>query len=713
MSSADLDRLLPLLTLQVGVIVGVARLLGVLFRRMSQPQVIGEVIGGLLLGPSFLGWIAPGLSAALFPPEAMAFLRVIAEFGIVVFMFLVGLELNPALLRQRGRAALAISITSIVVPFVLGVAVALPLYTQLAGPNVSRLGFAGFLGAAMSITAFPVLARILIERDLLHTRLGALAITCAAFDDVVGWCLLAVVAAIGHAWGFLPRAEMIGWVLVYVGIMFLAVRPLLRRMAVVYANRGMVSQNLLAIILVLLMASALATQWIGIHAIFGAFILGAMMPKLGGFVRELSEKLEDFATVFFLPIYFAYTGLRTQIGVVDSPAMWLVCLSLLGVAVVGKFGGSFVAARATGLTWREAAALGALVNTRGLMELIILNVGLDLGLITPTLFAMMVLMAVITTTMTAPVLSLIDPRHRLQPSPVEPESSAPDGAVLVSVALSASGPRLLDMALALAESETPRVYALHVERPVERGALGANVPEDEAHADGSLAALVAHAEQRGAMVRPVAVTSRVPAESIIEVARLKGVRLIVMGWHKPVFSRSVLGGTLDRVMRRSSADMAIFIDKGMPNPPHRILLPYSGTVHDQLALRLAARLARRAGADLTLLHVVHPGRAEPRIEREARQLLDTVAPEPMTGHTIRLLVIETDRPVDAVLAEAARHDLTVLGVGEEWELAPQLFGLRSERVAVENPASLLIVRGAARSSEADSEKRKAESRSRW
>jgi Kef-type K+ transport system membrane component KefB/nucleotide-binding universal stress UspA family protein len=693
---ADLGHLVALLTVQVAVIVGASRLLGVFVRRYGQPQVIGEVIAGLLLGPSFFGWIAPGLSQTLFPPQSMPMLGVVAEFGIVIFMFLIGLELNPALLRQRGGTAVLISGTSIIVPFVLGAGVALPLFGALAGPGVSRVAFAGFLGAAMAITAFPVLARILIERDLLRSRLGTLALTCAAVDDVAGWCLLALVAAIGHAHGSLDGFATIAWLVVYLVVMVVAVRPLLRRIADVYANRGMVSQNLLATVFVLLLVSSLTTQWIGIHAIFGAFILGALMPKVGGFVGELAEKLEDFTTVVFLPVYFAYTGLRTQVGLVDSLWLWLVFLLLLLVAVAGKFGGSTLAARFSGLSWRESAALGALVNTRGLMELIILNVGLDLGLITPAVFAMMVMVAIITTVMTAPALSLIDPHGSLQTAPIEPEPSAADGALLIPIALSDSGPRLLDMALALPESDTPRVYALHVGRPVERGALGANMPAEDG-AEAVLGPLLAHGRSRGIDVRPVAVISRNTADEICEVAHLKGARLIVMGWHKPVFARSVLGGTLDRVMRRcSDVDVAVFIDKGMPALPARILLPYSGTVHDQLALRLATRLARRSGADLTLLHVVHPGQRQRRVEREARQLLDTVAPEPMTGHTIRLLVIETDEPVESVLAEAARHDLTVLGVGDEWELAPQLFGLRSERVAVDNPASLLIVRSGAR-----------------
>jgi Kef-type K+ transport system membrane component KefB/nucleotide-binding universal stress UspA family protein len=696
-SAGDLDRLLLLLTIQAGVIIGVSRLLGVLFRRYRQPQVIGEVVAGILLGPSLLGWAAPEVSAALFPHESLPFLKIVAEVGIVFFMFLIGLELNPLLLRNRGRAAAVISGTSIFVPFVLGATTAVVLYRHLAVPDVSRLAFAAFLGAAMAITAFPVLARILIERDMLHSPLGALTLTCAAVDDIAGWCLLSCIAAFGHARGGLHVITILGWLAVFLVVLLGAVRPLVRRLAALYESRGSVSQNMLATIFVLLLASALATQWIGIHAIFGAFVLGAVMPKDGGFVRDLSEKIEDFTTVFFLPIYFAYTGLRTEVTLLDTPAAWLMCAALIAVAVAGKFGGSVIAARAVGLEWRESAALGALVNTRGLMELIILNLGFDLGLITPTVFAMMVLMAVLTTMMTAPALARIDPHGHLQSTVVIPESGvAGPGTVLIPVALSSSGPHLLDIALALAEPDRPRIYALHVARPAERGALGARVRFDGDGRDDTLDPLLAHARARGVEVRPLVVTSRHPAAEICDVARLKDARLIVMGWHKPVFSKSVLGGTLERVMRRSRADLVILVDKGLDATPQRILLPYSGTAHDQLALRLAARLAQRDGADLTLLHVVRPGRTAPRLEREARQLLETVAPEPMTGHHTRLLVIETDRAVDAVLSEAKRHDMTVLGVGEEWELAPHLFGLRSERIAVENPSSLLIVRAAGR-----------------
>jgi Kef-type K+ transport system membrane component KefB len=408
----DADRLLLTLTLQIAVIIGVSRVLGVLFRALRQPQVIGEVVAGILLGPSLLGWLAPSLSAALFPPAALPFLQVLSEVGIIFFMFLIGLELDPGLLRERGRAAVVISGASIVAPFTLGAAAAFALHGTFGPPQVSALGFAVFLGAAMAITAFPVLARILIERDLLRTRLGVLALTCAAVDDIAGWCLLSVVAALGRGGGGLTGVTTLVWVGLYVALAVGVFRPQLVRLEVWHGRAGL-TKNLLATVFVLLMLSALATQWIGIHAIFGVFLFGVVMPKGGELARALTHRIEDFATVFLLPLYFAYTGLRTQIGLLSGPTEWAIAALLIAVAVAGKFGGSLIASRWVGLGWREAGALGVLINTRGLMELIILNIGLDLGLITPAVFAMMVLMAIVTTMIASPALAVLYPSARL------------------------------------------------------------------------------------------------------------------------------------------------------------------------------------------------------------------------------------------------------------------------------------------------------------
>jgi len=348
---------------------------------------------------------------------------------------------------------------------------------------------------------------------------------------------------------------------------------------------------------------------------------------------------------------------------------------IIVVATLGKFGGSALAARLTGLGWREACALGVLMNTRGLMELVILNIGLDLGVISPPLFAMMVLMAIVTTFATTPVLAALYPPERFRAELAA--TPATPSAVLVAVALPRAGPLLLDVAAALAEGPESPLYVLHLVPPPERGTLGVGVAA-RPYDDTSLAPTLAHARVRNFAARPLQFMSRSPADDIRDVARAKGASLIVMGWHKPVWSRTVLGGTVQAVMRESAAEVVVLIDRGLAWPPGRILVPYAGTVQDRSALGLATRLADRHGAILTVLAVMRPGAVAPRVEAE-------------TSPEVRL--VESASPVDAVIREAAAHDLTVLGVGEGWQLEPHVFGLRHERLAAECPSSLLVVRG--------------------
>ncbi len=404
-TSATGDVLLHVLLALVVVILA-ARACGSLCKRIHQPPVIGEVIAGILLGPSLLGRMSPTATTYLLPPSVAPFLSIIAQIGVILFMFLVGLELNAAKLKHRTHATVAISHASILVPFVLGSWLALWLYPKLSTNDVPFTVFALFLGTSLSVTAFPVLARILTDRGVHKTRLGIVALTCAAVDDVTAWCLLAFVMAVAKAKisGAILTVILTG---IYVGFMLLVARPLIIRAVRAEEPRKEVSQSAIAVVVVGVLLSTLATEAAGIHAIFGAFLVGAIIPHDSRLALELTNKLEDLVVVLFLPAFFAFTGMRTQIGLVHGAAQWLLCGVILATASIGKFGGTFVAARISGFDSRDAASLGILMNTRGLVELIVLNIGLDLRILSPTLFAMLVLMAIITTFATTPMLHLI------------------------------------------------------------------------------------------------------------------------------------------------------------------------------------------------------------------------------------------------------------------------------------------------------------------
>jgi Kef-type K+ transport system membrane component KefB len=404
-----------ILTLQLAVVLAVCRVVGWLFQRIGQPKVVGEMFAGIMLGPSLFGWMAPHLSAYLFPPSSLGFLNALSQVGVVVFMFLVGLGINPRELKKEGHAAVLTSHVSITAPFVLAAFLALFLYPRLSDDSVAFTSFALFMGAAMSITAFPVLARILAERDMLSSRLGTVAIACAAVDDVTGWCILAyIVVLIRSAHSSTSIWLTIAGIMVFGLAMIHGVRRLLRGFERAYRKKGALSENLMALMLLLVLASALFTEYLGIHLLFGAFLMGAIMPKESRFVRYVLDRFETITVTLLLPLFFAFTGLRTNIAAVKGPEMWMYCGLIILVATAGKLGGSTLASWLSGMPLREAAGLGTLMNTRGLMELVILNIGLDIGVISPALFSMMVMMALVTTFMTTPVLSLICPKEMLQ-----------------------------------------------------------------------------------------------------------------------------------------------------------------------------------------------------------------------------------------------------------------------------------------------------------
>ncbi len=402
-SSFDLGRLI----LQLLAIVGAARVCGAALARLGQPRVVGEMLAGVLLGPSVLGQLSPRLSLALFPAESLALLQALAQVGVLIFMFLVGLELDVGLLRRNGRVAVIMSHASIVAPFLLGVALSLGLYAHFAPAGVPFVPFGLFMGAAMSVTAFPVLARILADRGLTRTALGVMAIACAAIDDVTAWCILAAVVIVARAGTLRELGPTLAGTAVYLLVMFTLVRRWLGALVHRSLARGGRSESLLAAVMVVALASAWTTERLGIHALFGAFLVGALLPRSESVAEVLVERLRDLMVVLLLPVYFAFSGLRTTIGLLSDPATWAVCVVVLLVAILGKLGGTAIAARTVGMPWRHALALGALMNTRGLMELVILNVGLDIGVISPTLFTMMVVMALVTTALTTPLVTWV------------------------------------------------------------------------------------------------------------------------------------------------------------------------------------------------------------------------------------------------------------------------------------------------------------------
>ncbi len=409
----ELHQPLILLLLQIVVIIGFTRLIGNAFRPFGQPRVVVEIAAGIVLGPSVLGMVWPEAGAFLFPPASLPALGTLSQIGLILFMFVVGMHLNTGAAKERADAAVLISHTSMIFPFFLGVASAWYLYPTFAGDEIGFVPFALFMGIAMSVTAFPVLARILKERQLTTTLVGALALTCAAVDDITAWCLLAVVVAIAKSGPLTAAAATVALTVVYLLLMLFVVRPLLAKVLQRQSDRGD-DRTWMALVLLTVLLSAMITEIIGIHALFGAFFAGVIMPPKPELRARASERVEYVSELVLLPLFFALTGLRTQIGLLNEPHLWGICAGVIFIAVLGKLVGGALAARLSGgISWRDSWLLGALLNTRGLMELVVLNIGYEMGILSPTIFTMMVLMALVTTVMTGPLIGLLTGKTRL------------------------------------------------------------------------------------------------------------------------------------------------------------------------------------------------------------------------------------------------------------------------------------------------------------
>ncbi|MFZ4454610.1 MAG: cation:proton antiporter [Bacteroidales bacterium] len=545
--STNFEHPLALLLSQIVIIVLTARLFGWVCRKIGQPSVIGEIIAGIVLGPSLIGTYFPEFSTTFFPVQSFANLQFLSQIGLILFMFMVGMELDLNALKGKKQDAIVISHASIIVPFALGMLLANYIYTIYAPVGISFLSFGLFIGIAMSITAFPVLARIVQERGIHKTKLGTVVITCAAVDDITAWSLLAAVIAIVKAGSFVSSLYTILFASLYVLAMIYLVKPFLKRVGEVHTSRESLTKPVVGIFFLTLMISAYCTELIGIHALFGAFMAGAIMPSDLKFRAIFIEKVEDVSLVLLLPLFFVFTGLRTQIGLINDSELWEITGLIVLVAITGKFLGSALAAKYIGQNWRDSLYIGALMNTRGLVELVVLNIGYDLGVLTPTMFAMLVIMALFTTFMTGPALNIIDFFFKSKEDNLEvKQPNHPKFKVLVSFGNPQRGRSLLRLAHALIpeDKSSTAVTTLHLSPTNELSPI--NIEEYEKTA---FAQVVEESFDLNRKITTLFKESNEIESDIAEVANKGDFDLLLIGVGQSVYEGSFLGKVLDFTTR--------------------------------------------------------------------------------------------------------------------------------------------------------------------
>ncbi|SCY29333.1 cation:proton antiporter domain-containing protein [Flavobacterium caeni] len=551
----NLGHPLAILLAQIITIIIVARFFGWLFRKIGQPTVMGEIVAGIVLGPSLVGMVFPEYSALLFPAASLGNLQFLSQIGLILFMFVIGMELDLKALKNKANDAVVISHASIIFPFALGIMLAYFTYHKFAPDGVEFASFSLFMGIAMSITAFPVLARIVQERGIHKTKLGTIVITCAAADDITAWCILAAVIAIVKAGSFVSSLYIIALAVAYVVVMLKVVKPFLERVAALKNSRASLSKPVVAIFLLTLIISAYATEVIGIHALFGAFMAGAIMPDHTKFRNIFIEKVEDVSVILLLPLFFVFTGLRTQIGLISDPYLLKVTLAIILVAVVGKFVGSALAARFVGQNWRDSLTIGALMNTRGLMELVVLNIGYDLGVLTTEVFTMMVIMALVTTAMTGPAIDLINKLFKTEAKPIQEEVKTESKyKILISFGNSERGKALLRLANGLIkrEREPASVTAMHLTLSNELHTFDLEEQERK-----SFAPVIAESEQLGQPIVKLFKASSDIDQDIVEIANQGDFDLLLVGLGQSIFEGTLLGRLLGYTTRIINPDRLI------------------------------------------------------------------------------------------------------------------------------------------------------------
>lgn len=650
---SNMGHPLAILLAQIVTIIFVARLLGWLCTKIGQPTVIGEIVAGIILGPSLIGFYFPEFSTALFPVHSLGNLQFISQIGLILFMFIVGMELDLKVLKNRAHDAVVISHASIIIPFALGMGLAYFIYSSFAPAGVQFSSFGLFLGISMSVTAFPVLARITQERGIHKTRIGTIVITCAAADDITAWSLLAVIIAIVKAGSFVSSIYTILLAIGYVFFMIKIVRPFLRRVGNLHAYSENLSKPIVAIFFLTLILSAFATEVIGIHALFGAFMAGAIMPDNAKFRSVFIEKIEDVALVLLLPLFFVFTGLRTQIGLLNDPYLWKVTGLIILVAVTGKFVGSALAAKFVGQKWKDSLTIGALMNTRGLMELVILNIGYDLGVLTPEVFAMMVIMALVTTFMTGPALTFINWVFKSPKTETEQELSAISKfKILVSFGNPVRGVSLLRLANSLVKrlNGNASVTVMHLSPSNEMNSYNLDKYEKE-----SFYPIIEESHNLNQKITTLFKASNDVENDIASVANKGDFDLILVGIGHSIYEGSLLGRIFglttkiinpdkiinqvigkenmfkeapfdertNLIISKSNVAIGVLIDKDLKSVD-KVIIPLF-TEDDAFLIKLAQKLIHNSDSQITIVDV--NGRIKNNIEtKELIKAIEQIAP---------------------------------------------------------------------------------------
>lgn len=660
---------LSILLLQIIIILAVSRTFAFLFTKLGQPPVMGEIIAGIALGPSLLGWILPEVSHFVFPQDSLQPLQFLSQIGLLFFMFIIGMELDVMAFKRRLQQSVIVSHTGIFISFFIGTLTGLWIYDQFAPPQTGPIAFALFVGMSMSITAFPVMARILQEKGYMRKSFGTMMIGIAAVDDITAWCLLATLIAYLKAGTIVGALPTILLSIGYLGVMFGLIQPFLKKLGSIYVSRENLSRSIMGIIFGILLISSYITEVIGIHAFFGAFVAGVVMPPSFSFKKVLTEKIEDFSLVLLLPLFFVFTGLRTEIGLLNSGSLWLTATIIIGIAVSGKFLGGVIGSKITGQPWKEAFMIGALLNSRGLVELIVLNIGYDMGLLSAEIFTILVLMALTTTFITGPWIDFIEwiykRRNIKKGLPLEQHIFK----VLISFGPPRMGAKLMKIAGAIIGDDKNQslVYALHMTPNIEITHQEATVFERE-----GFAPIKKMANSLGLPLKTLYKVADQIETEIIRTAKKKSVNLLMMGGARSLFTENITGGRVDYILQNSPYDTGIFIDKGLESPDRILVLLSSDS--ETTVTAIAERLSKN-----------------PDVRVDA---IDLNSSSSNISNNTPITMIEA-KTIDKTLLD--RYDLLLIGIDYWHKLtyfetawlnySPSILILSSAKKDLENPGS--------------------------